>query len=137
MVARPNGSVSSTFPTTPTHPRLQTTLSSAGCRRIVHFIDYLTDYLLGQNTDRRLPQCHATRHFPLLSTSCMMGVVWLGLERHKLCIGIIANECYVQRIYAWYGDVNLSFPQMRQVIREQPGIQESRRSSQAPEKRSR
>lgn len=46
MVGRPNGSVSSTFPTTPTHPRLQTTLSSAGCRRLVHFIDYLTDHQL-------------------------------------------------------------------------------------------
>lgn len=42
---RPNGSVSSTFLTTPTHPKLQTTLSSAGCRRLVHFIDYLTIYL--------------------------------------------------------------------------------------------
>lgn len=59
--------------TTPTHPRLRTTLSSAGCRRLVHFIDYLTDYLLGPDLDRHLLRCYATRHFPLCGRLAAQG----------------------------------------------------------------
>lgn len=95
MVSHPSCSVSSTFSTTtPTHPRLQTTLSPAGCHRLAHFIDNLTDYLLGPDLDRHpaAMSCYTSLSTPVDHTSCTWGSVWLGLEQHNLCTGISANK---------------------------------------------
>lgn len=63
--------------------------------------------------------------------------MWLGLEQKKLCTGTSANKCLVQRTYAWYGEVIVLPPRMRQVVRDKTDIQESRRPSWGPQKWSR
>lgn len=63
-----------------------------GCRRLVHFINYLTIYLAQTLIDIAAMSCYTS--FPLRSTSCIEGAVWLGPEQHKLCIGTSAKECH-------------------------------------------